>query len=71
TPSRIGWFVTYADEIHPKIALAVLLRGNSSRVKGPMAAEVAGRIYRKLREQNYFVESTARRTPLTPLISGK
>src|SRR5271168_550042 len=53
-PSRIGWFVTYADEAHPKIALAVLLRGNTRRVKGPTAAQVAGRIYRRLREQNYF-----------------
>ncbi|MGB7284374.1 MAG: penicillin-binding transpeptidase domain-containing protein [Candidatus Acidiferrum sp.] len=71
TPSRIGWFVTYADEAHPKIALAVLLRGNTRSVKGPMAAEVAGRIYKKLREENYFAESTARSTPLTPLLSGK
>ncbi|MGH9676896.1 MAG: penicillin-binding transpeptidase domain-containing protein [Candidatus Acidiferrum sp.] len=54
TPSKIGWFITYADEAHPRIALAVLLRGNTRRVKGPTAAEVAGRIYRKLREQNYF-----------------
>jgi len=55
-PSRIGWFVTYADETHPKIALAVLLRGNTRRVKGPTAAQVAGGIYRRLREQNYFSE---------------
>jgi len=55
-PSRIGWFVTYADETHPKIALAVLLRGNTRRVKGPMAAEVAGRIYKRLRQENYFSE---------------
>jgi penicillin-binding protein 2 len=55
-PSRIGWFVTYADETHPKIALAVLLRGNTRRVKGPTAAQVAGGIYRRLREQNYFAE---------------
>src|SRR3989441_10663953 len=54
TPSKIGWFVTYADETHPKIALAVLLRGNTRRVKGPTAAQVAGHIYRRLREQNYF-----------------
>ena len=54
TPSHIGWFVTYADEAHPKIALAVLLRGNTRRVKGPTAAQIAGHIYRKLREQNYF-----------------
>jgi penicillin-binding protein 2 len=58
TPSKIGWFITYADDVHPKIALAVLLRGNTRSVKGPMAAVVAGRIYRKLREQNYFADST-------------
>src|ERR1700747_1337503 len=52
--SRVGWFVTYADEAHPKIALAVLLRGSSRQVIGPTAALVAGRIYRRLREQNYF-----------------
>jgi len=72
TPSHIGWFVTYADEIHPKIALAVLLRGNTRTVKGPMAAVIAGRMYRKLREQNYFAASTSARTLLAnPLISGK
>src|SRR5881398_1796915 len=57
TPSKIGWFLTYADDAHPKIALAVLLRGNTRRVKGPTAAVVAGRIYRRLREQNYFADS--------------
>jgi penicillin-binding protein 2 len=57
-PSRIGWFVSYADEVHPKIALAVLLRGNTRRVKGPTAAQVAGGIYRRLREQNYFTPAS-------------
>ena len=66
TPSRLGWYVTYADELHPKIAIAVLLRGNTRRVKGPTAAEVAGRIYRKLREENYF----ANPAPVTALASG-
>lgn len=66
-PSKIGWFITYADEAHPKIALAVLLRGNTRRVKGPTAAEVAGRIYRKLREQNYFATAT----PSIALNTGK
>ena len=54
TPSRLGWYVSYADELHPKIAIAVLLRGNTRRVKGPTAAQVAGHIYRRLREENYF-----------------
>src|SRR5271155_1349038 len=67
TPSRLGWYVTYADELHPKIAIAVLLRGNTRRVKGPTAAEVAGRIYRKLREENYFATPAA---PVTALASG-
>jgi cell division protein FtsI/penicillin-binding protein 2 len=71
TPSHIGWFVTYADEAHPKIALAVLLRGNTRSVKGPMAAVVAGRIYRKLRAQNYFAEATAQALLGKPLVSGK
>jgi penicillin-binding protein 2 len=68
-PSRIGWFVTYADETHPKIALAVLLRGNTRRVKGPTAATVAGNIYRRLREQNYFANTT-QTTTVVGLKSG-
>jgi cell division protein FtsI/penicillin-binding protein 2 len=54
--SRVGWFVSYANQQHPKIVLAVLMRGQSSVVKGPMAAEIAGRIYRRLNDVNYFAE---------------
>jgi penicillin-binding protein 2 len=65
--SKVGWFVTYADEQHPKIALAVLLRGSSRQVIGPTAAQVAGRIYRRLREQNYFATSTAPNDTVKPV----
>jgi penicillin-binding protein 2 len=68
-PSRIGWFLSYADEAHPRIALAVLLRGNTRRVKGPTAAQVAGHIYRTLRQQNYFGE-TASAAPMKPIPTG-
>jgi penicillin-binding protein 2 len=68
-PSRIGWFLSYADEAHPRIALAVLLRGNTRRVKGPTAAQVAGHIYRTLRQQNYFGE-TASAAPMRPVSTG-
>jgi penicillin-binding protein 2 len=68
-PSRIGWFLSYADEAHPRIALAVLLRGNTRRVKGPTAAQVAGHIYRKLRQENYFGE-TANTAPTKPISTG-
>ena len=53
--SRLGWFVSYADQAHPKIVLVVLVRGHSSMIKGAMAAGVAGRIYRRLNDENYFV----------------
>src|SRR6266851_5784548 len=70
--SRVGWFVTYADEAHPKIALAVLLRGFFCHDTAPTAALVAGRIYRRLREQNYFATQTqAQRSDLNLLSSGK
>lgn len=62
--SHVGWFLSYADEAHPKIALAVLIRGRSSLIKGPLAAGVAGRIYRRLREQDYFASVPARSTTL-------
>ena len=65
--SHVGWFLSYADEAHPKLALAVLIRGRSSLIKGPLAAGVAGRIYRRLREQNYF----ASLSPNTDLRSGR
>ena len=52
--SRLGWFVSYADQTHPKIVLVILMRGHSSAIKGPMAAGVAGRIYRRLNDENYF-----------------
>jgi len=52
--SRLGWFVSYADQAHPKIVLVVLVRGHSSMIKGAMAAGVAGRIYRRLNDENYF-----------------
>ena len=52
--SRLGWFVSYADQAHPRIVLVVLMRGHTSAIKGPMAAGVAGRIYRRLNDENYF-----------------
>ena len=40
------------------------MRGHSSAIKGPMAAGVAGRIYRKLNDENYFGTRSAEvRTP--------
>ena len=61
--SRVGWFVSYADQQHPKIVLAVLMRGQSASVKGAMAAEIAGRIYKRLDDVNYFARKTSPSAP--------
>jgi hypothetical protein len=47
----------------------VLLRGSSRQVIGPTAALVAGRIYRRLREQNYFATQTVDRGAEFKLLS--
>lgn len=50
--ARLGWFTSYND-LGNKLAVVVMLRGGRTTF-GPRAAEVAGRIYRSLTEQNYF-----------------
>ena len=52
--TRIGWFVSFADQVNPKIVLVVLMHGQKHLVQGPMAAGIAGRIYRQLNDENYF-----------------
>jgi penicillin-binding protein 2 len=55
--TRIGWFASYADQVNPKIVLVILMRGQSHIVQGPIAAGIAGRVYRRLREENYFSQN--------------
>jgi penicillin-binding protein 2 len=55
--ARIGWFVSFADQVQPKIVLVILMRGQKHVVQGPMAAGIAGRIYRKLHDENYFARN--------------
>lgn len=64
--SHVGWFVSYADQLHPKIVVAVLMRGHSVMDTGPRAAEIAGRMYRRLNEANYFAESKSE--PVLPRV---
>jgi cell division protein FtsI/penicillin-binding protein 2 len=63
--SHVGWFVSYADQLHPKIVVAVLMRGHSVMDTGPRAAEIAGRMYRRLNDANYFADSKSA-TPVMP-----
>jgi penicillin-binding protein 2 len=48
--ARLGWFVSYANEQQPNYVVVVLLRGGRL-MYGPHAAEIAGRLYRSLRQR--------------------
>jgi len=66
--TRIGWFVSFADQVNPKIVLVILMRGQKRIVQGPMAAGIAGRIYRQLHDENYFSQNHAE-AGVQPLVS--
>lgn len=55
--ARLGWFGSYASDSHPKYAVVVLLRGGK-QMYGPHAAEIAGRVYRGLREREQQASQT-------------
>ena len=52
--ARLGWFVSYSNAQQPKYVVTVLLRGGRI-MYGPHAAEVAGKVYRGLRERTQVV----------------
>ena len=68
--SRLGWFVSYADQENPKIVLAVLMRGRTTSISGPFAAQIAGKIYRRLHEENYFADRTGPAVPPIAAVLG-
>ena len=51
-----------AGQENPRLVVVVLLRGQSRRVNGPTAADIAGRIYSRLHERNFFAELRGRET---------
>lgn len=68
--SRLGWFVSYADEEHPKIALVILMRGRSRTVQGPFAAEIAGKIYHTLKTENFFAADRPQTSFVAPPVAS-
>lgn len=60
---RMGWFVSYSEEQHPRYVVVVMLRGGR-QMFGPHAAEIAGNLYRALLPLN--VQSAEARTAPHP-----
>jgi len=59
--THLGWFGSFNDAGKNKLVVVVLLTGGRPAI-GPMAAGVAGDVYRNLAQKNYFAASR----PTTP-----
>lgn len=53
--TRFGWFASYANTEHGKIAVVVFLQGGRPTF-GPRAAEISGHLYRNLYDHEFFAE---------------
>ena len=56
--THLGWFGSFNDTGARKLVVVVLLTGGKP-VKGPVAAGVAGDVYKNLGSVNYFAKSSA------------
>jgi penicillin-binding protein 2 len=60
--THLGWFGSFTDTGKRKVVVVVMLTGGRPSI-GPMAAGVAGDVYRRLASENYFRSAE---TPLLP-----
>jgi penicillin-binding protein 2 len=67
TPTHLGWFGSFNEVAGRKLVVVVLLTGGRA-VNGPVAASIAGSVYRNLSQQRFF----AKGAPVAPvaLVSG-
>jgi penicillin-binding protein 2 len=61
--THLGWFGSFNEIGKRKLVVVVLLTGGRPAI-GPVAAGIAGDVYRKLGEKNYFASAA----PLTPTL---
>jgi cell division protein FtsI/penicillin-binding protein 2 len=62
--THLGWFGSYNDVANNKLVVVVLLTGGRPAI-GPLAAGIAGDVYHRLHDRNYFAEQTGTLTPAT------
>lgn len=53
--THLGWFGSFNDSGHRKLAVVVLLTGGGPSI-GPQAAGIAGNVYRNLSQREYFAK---------------
>jgi cell division protein FtsI/penicillin-binding protein 2 len=67
TPTHLGWFGSFNEAGNNKLVVVVLLTGGKA-VNGPVAAQIAGSVYKNLSGLQYFAshqEATGKVGPLT------
>lgn len=60
--THLGWFGSFSEVGKNKLVVVVLLTGGRPAI-GPLAAGVAGEVYRSLSQRNYFATDHAIRPP--------
>jgi cell division protein FtsI/penicillin-binding protein 2 len=58
SPTHLGWFGSFNDVGRNKLVVVVLLTGGRP-VNGPVAAGIAGQVYRNLSSQHFFADNRA------------
>ena len=66
--SHMGWFGSFNDVGRHQLVVVVMLAAINKSVSGPVAAGVAGAIYRSLSEQRYFAMDEGEVRPIMPQI---
>ncbi|MEO8025798.1 MAG: penicillin-binding transpeptidase domain-containing protein [Bryobacteraceae bacterium] len=56
SPTHLGWFGSFNDTGKRKLVVVTLLTGGKP-ISGPVASGVAGRVYKALSAQNYFLQA--------------
>jgi cell division protein FtsI/penicillin-binding protein 2 len=62
SPTHLGWFGSFNDTGKRKLVVVTLLTGGKP-ISGPVASGVAGKIYKTLSSQNYFLQPAASISP--------
>jgi cell division protein FtsI/penicillin-binding protein 2 len=57
TANKMGWFGSFNEVGAHQLVVVVMLTGGGHAVSGPIAAGVAGAIYRNLSSQHFFADS--------------
>jgi cell division protein FtsI/penicillin-binding protein 2 len=55
--THLGWFGSFNETGKRKLVVVVLLTGGKPAI-GPLAAGIAGEVYRRLGDNNYFADAT-------------